>query len=58
MNTAAMIIWMIGWISVWGVYLACGTGIYYFWRKGEILPFGGCIAGAIATAVLLLCIGV
>lgn len=57
MNTVTVIIWLIGWCVVWAFYLACGVGVFYFWRKGELMPFVGCIAGAVVAAIPLLSLG-
>ena len=58
MSTAQMFVWLIGWLTVWAFYFACGLGVWYYWRKGCVAPFIGCIVGVVCASIVLLSIGV
>ena len=58
MSTVQMFIWLIGWLTVWAFYFACGLGVWYYWRKGYVMPFIGCIIGVVCASIVLLSIGV
>lgn len=53
MNTATIMFCLFGWLAMWFVCLTCGVGVFYFWRKGEPMPFVVCIIGAILVAIPL-----
>jgi hypothetical protein len=54
---ATVIIWLLGWMLVWAIYIACGVGVWYYWRMGEVGRFIGCICGCVPAMILLLSLG-